>query len=224
MSDLIIRWLGHACFMLECEERTAVIDPYNSVPGYPELHCEAGEVYASHTQHDDHGYFEAVKIVSQPGKSPFKVSTVDTFHDDQGGELRGKNRITIFEAAGMRVAHFGDLGHLLTEEQAEAVNGVDIALIPVGGFYTIDGPQAAEIIKTIGARVTVPMHFRRGDKGFDVIAEPEAFTSELPEYRCIESEDGVLKIIDGVIYTMSDGDYAAVKPEEGKTVIVPNLK
>ena len=210
MEDLKITWKGHACFEFACGEHTAVIDPYREVPGYPALELEAGEVYASH-DHDDHGYFGAVKIVAQPGKSPFKVTTVDTFHDPEGGALRGKNKITFIEAGGVRLAHFGDLGHDLSDEQLEAVKGADIIMIPVGGFYTIDGVQAARIAEETGARLIIPMHFRLGDRGFDVIDTPDTFMNALSDdIKKYEADNSVVKTADRRAYISVGGDTVGI--------------
>ena len=43
-------------------------------------------------------------------------------------------------------------------------------MIPVGGFYTIDARQAAELAKKIAPAVTVPMHYRGDGFEYDVIA------------------------------------------------------
>ena len=44
----------------------------------------------------------------------------------------------IFEVGGVRIAHLGDLGHVLNDEQLAAIGAVDVLLIPVGGTFTID--------------------------------------------------------------------------------------
>ena len=74
------------------------------------------------------------------------------------------------EADGLRVLHMGDLGHMLSPEQLAALGRVDVLMIPVGGFYTIDARQAAELAKKIAPAVTVPMHYRGDGFGYDVIA------------------------------------------------------
>lgn len=210
MEDLKITWRGHSCFEFACGERTAVIDPYKGVPGYPELALEAGEVYASH-DHDDHGYFGAVRIIAQPGRSPFKVTTVDTFHDPEGGALRGRNKITIIEAGGVRLAHFGDLGHELSETQLDAVKGTDIIMIPVGGFYTIDGVQAARIAEATGAKLIIPMHFRLGERGYDVIDTPDTFMNALgADIKKYEADSSVIKVIDRHAYAEAGGDTVGI--------------
>ena len=83
--------------------------------------------------------------------------------------------MTLGEADGLRVLHMGDLGHMLSPEQLAALGRVDVLLIPVGGFYTIDARQAAELAKKIAPAVTVPMHYRGDGFGYDVIA-PVSYT------------------------------------------------
>ena len=196
MSDRVkITWFGHACFKLECGRHSIVIDPYKEVPGYPELSLQAGAVFCSHTHHDDHGYVEAVKIVEEPGESPFSVSAVDCFHDPEGGTLRGKNKILIIEAAGKRIAHFGDLGHLLSEEQIQAVGACDVILIPVGGYYTIGAAAAKQVVDAVDPTVVIPMHYRKGNVGFDVLTERGDFL-DLCTDRTIVSMDGSVFEVD----------------------------
>ena len=58
------------------------------------------------------------------------------------------------------VCHLGDLGHVLTTEQVEELDNVDILLIPVGGVSTINAPMAAEVVRQIEPKVVVPMHYK----------------------------------------------------------------
>ena len=52
----------------------------------------------------------------------------------------------------------------------------DAVLIPVGGFYTIDAAGAKQAADAIGAKVVIPMHYRRSTAGFDVLGTVEDFT------------------------------------------------
>ena len=196
MSDNIsIRWLGHSCFKLSCGDHTAVVDPYKEVTGYPKLKTSAGSAYKTH-DHDDHGYLKAVKIIKEKGDSPFKVSTVKAFHDDKGGKLRGETDIIIFEANGKKIVHLGDLGHLLNAKQLSAVKGCDVLLLPVGGFYTIDAGQAAETMKAVDPKITIPMHYRKNGRGYDVLAEPEEFLKHAGDRNVIISESDTYTVGD----------------------------
>lgn len=68
----------------------------------------------------------------------------------------------------MRIAHFGDLGHVLTADQAAEIGAVDVALIPVGGFYTIDASQAAKVTEQVEAKIVIPMHYRNEKCDFPI--------------------------------------------------------
>ena len=185
-----LTWLGHSCFLVETAEGSAVLDPYSpgSVPGLRLPPLTADLVLCSHG-HRDHGYGEGVKL---SGKEPsFTVRTLDTWHDDRGGSLRGPNTVHILEAEGLRLAHLGDLGHMLSEEQIAALGKVDILLIPVGGHYTIGPDTAKALAKAIGAGVTVPMHYRGPGFGYEVIGPLEPFLTGWE--RVLRLETNVLR-------------------------------
>lgn len=191
-----ITWLGHSCYKFECGGHSAVIDPYmDYVPGLPKLEVEAGEVYASHTQHEDHGWFEAVTIVEEAGESPFKVSVINCFHDEEQGALRGVNDIVVFDVDGKKLVHCGDLGHMLSDEQIAQIRGCDVLMVPVGGFYTIEPETAHALMLTVDPKITIPMHYRVGDTGFEVLKTPQQFT-ELVTDRPVEWADGPVLEVD----------------------------
>ena len=54
MKQLTLRWHGHACFSLTCDDFTVVFDPYedNYVPGFAPLKVSGDLVLCSH-QHND---------------------------------------------------------------------------------------------------------------------------------------------------------------------------
>lgn len=176
-----LTWYGHSCFRLVFSAGGSVIfDPYSpgSVPG-TELpdDLSADMVLCSH-EHGDHNAAGRVKLSGNP--PAFTLTAIDTFHDSEGGRLRGKNRISIVEYGGFRAAHLGDLGCALTPEQAAALQGLDLLLIPVGGFFTIGPEEARDIVAQLSPRVAVPMHYRLGSMGYDVIAELGSFTGLFP--------------------------------------------
>jgi len=171
MEQVKIEYFGHSCFRLNGLGQRVVLDPYadGSVPGCPNLRLDAEFVYCSHAHHD-HNAGECVRIFDG-GAPRFLLTELETDHDDAGGSKRGKNTIRVFDFDGIRVAHFGDLGRPLTARETKALQGLDCAMIPVGGFFTIDAKQAAAIAAAICPRMVIPMHYRTETAGYDVIAE-----------------------------------------------------
>lgn len=170
-----ISWLGHSCFYLESGGSSLVLDPYSdgAVPGLALLHAKADAVFCSH-DHRDHGARDKVELSGR--NCTLAVETIDVFHDDQHGALRGENRIHIVSDGAVRVAHLGDLGHIPDAEVIETLRGVDALLLPVGGYYTIDGKTANRLCRLIEPRVIIPMHYRRGNMGYKEISTVTPFT------------------------------------------------
>ena len=54
---------------------------------------------------------------------------------------------------------------------------MDVLLIPVGGYYTIDAAQAHEIVTALKPRITMPMHYRGAGFGYEEIATVDEFLS-----------------------------------------------
>ena len=168
-----ITWKGHSCFVVEEDGYRIVLDPYREVRGYPKLSVEGHEVLCSHG-HDDHGYRDAVTLLPKR-ESPFSVHTVATFHDKAEGAARGNNLVHVIEADGIRIAHLGDLGHLLSPEQVAQIGRCDVVLLPVGGYYTITGDEAAELSEMLDGGILVPMHYRFGKYGYQEIDVIDTF-------------------------------------------------
>lgn len=174
---MTITYLGHSCFKVESQDYSIILDPYQDgkVPGYRPIRETADQVLCSHG-HGDHCGAECVTL-KQGGSSPFTVETIDTWHDDQQGALRGADTIHILDDGQCRVAHLGDLGCELTAEQRDRLRGLTALLIPVGGYYTIDAAQAAKLAADLAPTVVIPMHYRGKGFGYDVIAPLETFTA-----------------------------------------------
>ena len=187
-----ITWLGHACFMVEHEDYRIILDPYCDVPGFHDISVEADAVLCSHG-HYDHAYTDGVALRAG-GENPFAVETVAACHDEKGGALRGQNTVHILRAAGLSVVHLGDLGHLLSEEQAAPLRGCDVLLIPVGGTYTVDGDTAAQIVCCLQPRVVIPMHYRSETFGFDNIDSVDAFLRHFPAETVHRTEENFLDL------------------------------
>ena len=104
-----------------------------------------------------------------------RITAMRGYHDDAQGAKRGETLLFLIEADGLRIVHLGDLGEMLNAEQESALKKPDVLMIPVGGFYTIDGRQAAKIAEQLKARVVLPMHYKTKYNQDWPISGPEAF-------------------------------------------------
>ena len=174
-----INWIGHSCFAVESGGYTVILDPYQagSVPGIAPVKACAHKVLCSHG-HFDHGAAEEVTLLPER-ECPFTVRTLCSFHDEAQGSKRGKNLIHLLTAEGMTLVHLGDLGHMPEEETLAEMKGADVLLIPVGGFYTIDGDTAALLTQQVQPRVVIPMHYRSEHFGFEVLTGADVFLQHM---------------------------------------------
>ncbi len=162
-----IRYLGHSSFLLTESTGTAIVtDPYDDSVGYRMPQVNADAVTVSH-HHYDHDNVKAVggnpvildkeQGYELPG---VVINAVKSYHDDQGGTLRGENVIFKFRMDGLDVCHLGDIGEECSPELIEAILPVNVLLIPVGGTYTIDANMAKEYVDRLMPDVVIPMHYR----------------------------------------------------------------
>jgi L-ascorbate metabolism protein UlaG (beta-lactamase superfamily) len=167
-----IVWLGHAAFLIiSADGRRILTDPYESgsydgALTYKPITEQADIVTASH-DHADHFSPRAVhgnpQIINTPGvhqAAGLTIKGIASFHDPSAGAQRGTNIIFIFNVDGITIGHFGDLGHRLSDDDISAIGTIDVALMPVGGYYTIDAAEATELIARMAPRIVIPMHFR----------------------------------------------------------------
>jgi L-ascorbate metabolism protein UlaG (beta-lactamase superfamily) len=81
------------------------------------------------------------------------------------------------------VAHLGDLGHDLDDDDIEELGRLDVVLIPIGGTYTLDCQQASDLANKLQVKTVIPMHYRRGEVGFDVLQTLQEFLILRPGHQ-----------------------------------------
>lgn len=162
-----INYLGHASFRIKGKTAVVVTDPFDESLGMKFSKVSADIVTVSH-DHFDHNKTDSVsevqRVIDGPGEYELlgvSVIGIGSFHDAKKGELRGKNTIYVIEMDGIRLVHLGDLGHKIKTKRAEAIGEVDVLMIPVGGEYTIDAADAAEVVGILEPKIVIPMHYKR---------------------------------------------------------------
>ncbi len=163
-----ITWHGQSCFKIVTKDTTIITDPFSKDIGLKPPHYEANIVTISH-DHYDHNNVSALRgepfVIKGAGEYELRdivILGINSFHDQKEGKERGPNTIYVIEAEdNMRICHLGDLGQKeLTDEQIDAIGDIDILMIPVGGVYTIDSEEAANIINAIEPKIVIPMHYK----------------------------------------------------------------
>ena len=174
-----IRWLGHAAFLIE-DGKSIYIDPFKLQEGLP----PADIILITHDHSDHLSPGDLSKIV---GESTIIVSVAAAkdrlpkkavFRQVKAGDtLTVKDiRIEVVPAYNMKekfhpkdmglvgyIVHVGgrSIYHAGDTELIPEMNNIkaDVALLPVGGTYTMDAADAARAANIIKPKVAVPMHY-----------------------------------------------------------------
>ena len=204
-AKVTLTWYGQACFLIETATGTRiVVDPISKGLGYDlPVGLRADAVTISH-EHADHnnvalvgGRPKILRGLTADKKGWTKIDdrvkdvavrSVGVYHDDKRGAERGLNAVFIFETAGLRIAHLGDLGHTLDDQQLSAIGSVDVVLVPVGGHFTIDARQATRVLDQLHPRlVIVPMHYRTAVSTVTQLAPIDEFLTGKANVRRLEA-------------------------------------
>jgi L-ascorbate metabolism protein UlaG (beta-lactamase superfamily) len=186
-----IQYPGHSCFKIitkpygrATEDVVVFTDPFDKSVGLRPPQGQADVVLISH-EHYDHNNASSLKgdpvIFRAPGEYSVKginIAGIDTFHDKKEGTERGRNTVYLIESEGLRLCHLGDLGSFLTPDQLETIDGIDVLFMPVGGKYTLDGKEAAELVRKIEPKIVVPMHYKVKGLVLDIDSEKK-FCAEM---------------------------------------------
>ena len=172
-----ITWLNHASFRL-AGTRVVYIDPWK----LSDAPADGDVVFVSHA-HFDHCSPEDVAKVRgadgvvvapadaleqlgggqtlRPGQelqvNGVKLTGVPAYNIGKSYHPKSNNWLgVVVELDGVRVYYAGDTDRI--PEMAE-LKDVDVALLPVGGTYTMDAGEAAGAAGDIGAKAAIPYHY-----------------------------------------------------------------
>lgn len=173
-----LQWLGHASFKICFEDTVIYIDPWK----LEDSEHDATIVLVSHS-HFDHYSQEDVAGVS--GAATKLIASADVIEQEKAGEAISPGQIIqngnvqvhgiaaynpakefhpkennwlgfIIEINSKRIYYAGDTD--LTDEM-KALKDIDIALLPVGGTYTMNASEAAEATKHFKPKKAIPYHW-----------------------------------------------------------------
>jgi L-ascorbate metabolism protein UlaG (beta-lactamase superfamily) len=176
-----IRFLGHACFELSDGDTRVLIDPFLS--GNPKAAVQASELEPSAILlthgHADH-LGDTVDIAKRAGCPVVAIVELaneigsdgveQVFDPNLGGTVKfdwGWVKLTPawhtavtpsgtpHTPAGLIIGLGGKVIYHLTKRG----DGVDIALVPIGGHYTMDRLDAVEAVRLIEPATVIPCHY-----------------------------------------------------------------
>ena len=183
-----ITFLGHACFLIENDNTSIIVDPFltgNPSAAISAAKVKANYVFVTHG-HDDHlgdsiaicegnnaaavttvdvgaEYFGDVKfpVVTNNlgGWMPFPFGRVKTVAAVHGGGAPGSLACGfVFDIDGKKIYHAGDTA--LTSDMAFlADENIDVALLPIGDFFTMGPDDAIKALGLIKPKAVIPMHY-----------------------------------------------------------------
>jgi L-ascorbate metabolism protein UlaG (beta-lactamase superfamily) len=213
-APVTIEYHGQSFFVLTTSKGTRIAFDPHTIPEYEQREQlpKVDVICISHN-HNDHIRVEAFKDykttkVLRGLKSPSikadwasvdetvkdaKIRTVGVYHDDTEGLERGKVGVFIVEVDGWKIAHLGDLGHLLTPSQLKRIGPVDVLMIPVGGIYTLNGSEAKKVVEQIKPKEYIfPMHY--GTKEFKAVLPIDEFLEDVEKRRVATTDENTITL------------------------------
>jgi L-ascorbate metabolism protein UlaG (beta-lactamase superfamily) len=178
ISRMEITWYGQSCFrMTERATLAVVTDPFDSSVGQepPRLKADVITISRDDPAHNNTAAVIGaqrgdVRVIRGPGEyelgGVFITGVAMKLEKKPAkGESDQKCTVYAFNFDGLSVAHLGGLSFVPTQSQIDALETVDVLLLPIGGDDELNASQASEVISMIEPSIVVPMGY--GPKGKD---------------------------------------------------------
>lgn len=157
-----ITWYGLSCFRLTGRGQASIItDPYGDSLGLSPLKVRGDVVTISHNS-PGHNHAAGVsgrrRTLTGPGEYEIGGVFVTGIATNEGDESLA-NVLFLFDFGDLTIAHLGDMTEVPTQTKIEALEQVDVLLVPVGGGRSLNAAQAAELVSMLEPHIVVPMHY-----------------------------------------------------------------
>jgi len=177
-AELTFAWHGQACFTIVTSQGIRIVTDPVKMGNYDIPQSFKADIVTVSHEHGDHNQVDSLSgspvvlrgLTGGGGRftaidrtiKGVRIFNVSTYHDESRGAELGLNAVFVIETGNLRIVHLGDLGHVLTKEQVEAIGTpVDVLMIPVGGRFTIAGKAADTVIDQLKPkRIVFPMHYQ----------------------------------------------------------------
>jgi L-ascorbate metabolism protein UlaG (beta-lactamase superfamily) len=163
-----ITWYGQSCFrMTERATLAVVTDPFDASTGMepPKLKADVitisrvDDPQASNTNAVVGAQRGDVRKITGPGEYELGGVFITGIAMRPDKKSTEKTTVYAFNFDGLTVAHLGGLSFVPTQSQIDALETVDVLLVPIGGEKELSAAQASEVISMIEPSVVVPMGY-----------------------------------------------------------------
>ena len=172
-----IKYLGHSAFEIETKGKKILIDPFLiAVPDYKAENIY--DIFVSHA-HGDHlgSAIEISKKTGAPITAVYELANYCAKHGarsiDMGlgawrdyswdGVYGGCPCGFVFQIEGQTIYHAGDTCLNSEMKMIGEMYEPDIAMLPIGGKYTMDIEHAVKASEWLGVSEVIPMHYNTFD-------------------------------------------------------------
>lgn len=153
--------------MTERATLAVVTDPYSAGAGLepPKLKADVVTISRDHPRHNNvNAVIGAqrgdVRKITGPGEYEMGgVFITGVAMRPEKKSADQKCTVYAFNFDGLSVAHLGGLSFVPTQSQIDALETVDVLLVPISGDDELNPAQAAEVISMIEPSVVVPMGY-----------------------------------------------------------------
>ena len=189
-----------------------MIDPYQAMSfqgrfNYPKFDEYCDFAVITH-EHLDHNYTQDLKgnpviVRNSWHDERLTIRSIFAWHDKyQGTKFGGYVLMKIIEADNIRLCHMGDCGEMLSDQTIDQMGKIDILLIPVGGFYTINGTEAVDLVKRIRPKSVIPCHYLTPRCSLK-LEDEKSFLSYFENIQYLSGEIEAGQIKDGIVHLTS---------------------
>lgn len=167
------QYYGANCVRISTKKTAIIIDDNLSGLGGKRV-TKAGDIaLATHTGIT---HVDGAKItIEQPGEYEVSDISIQGIPARAHMDEAGKESATMFKLIvdDVRIAVIGHVHPDLTGDQLEALNTVDVLIIPVGGNgYTLDPVGALKLVKEIEPKIVIPTHYDEKSLNYEVVQQP----------------------------------------------------
>ena len=189
---ITIEWLGHCAFrLIQSDGLSILIDPFDQTIGYkvPDYSCDI--LVVTHSHYDTaavHMVPDGYELVDRKGTTLVNGIAFNAFplnHADHHGRNYGTVLVFHFELEGIKIGYLSHIGEYPKSWVIERLGQLDICFLPVGGQFALGPNDAKFLVRELGPKYVIPMHFNTRHLNFTLLPVTE-FTKAMPDIHEVD--------------------------------------